>query len=288
MKIADIIKLANMPELYEPGNAIMWTDSHISKQLLDVHLNTNIDLASRKLNTIHRTVGWLLTQSNKKKLKILDLGCGPGLYAEILASEGHQVTGIDFSENSISYAQHEANIKKLDIQYHNENYLKWDFPENEFDLVLLVFTDFGVLLPKERDQLLRMIKRGLATEGIFVFDVLNDNAIESKLSPNGWEAAEQGFWDNKPYLALSESYLYKEAKVILYQHIIIDEEETIKTYRFWNHFFSNSDLDEILLRHGFENIRFHSDVLPSGDGYEGNEVTFCIAGRNPKTVNQKK
>ena len=48
MKIADIINNSSKPKLYEKGDSVMWTDSHISKQLLDVHLNEHIDLASRK------------------------------------------------------------------------------------------------------------------------------------------------------------------------------------------------------------------------------------------------
>ncbi len=36
------------PELYTQGTSFMWTDEHISKQLLDVHLNVDTDLASRK------------------------------------------------------------------------------------------------------------------------------------------------------------------------------------------------------------------------------------------------
>jgi hypothetical protein len=52
---------------------------------------------------------------------------------------------------------------------------------------------------------------------------------------------------NKPYIALSESHIYEEEKVILYQHILLDEQENIDIYRFWTHFFSQSGLFGFIL-----------------------------------------
>ena len=102
MKITEIISQCEKPELYKKGTSFMWTDEHISKQLLNVHLNVDIDLGSRKKSTIKKTANWILnTQKEKGKLAILDLGCGPGLYIEIFAEKGHKVTGIDISKNSI-------------------------------------------------------------------------------------------------------------------------------------------------------------------------------------------
>jgi predicted TPR repeat methyltransferase len=37
--------------------------------------------------------------------RILDLGCGPGLYTQRLASLGHTCVGIDISPASIAYAR---------------------------------------------------------------------------------------------------------------------------------------------------------------------------------------
>lgn len=104
---------------------------------------------------------------------------------------------------------------------------------------------------------------------------LNAN-IKDKLSPRNWEALPKGFWSEKPYQALSESYPYEEEKVILDQHILLDD-ASIKTYRFWNHFFSESDLSEILTAFDFKNISFHSQVIPDGVGYRSEDVTFCIS-----------
>jgi len=93
-----IMGLSVKPELYQKGTAVMWTDAYISKQLLEVHLNPEVDLASRKKKTIESTVKWILEKAGKNNLKILDLGCGPGLYSQLLSEKGHTVTGVDFSD----------------------------------------------------------------------------------------------------------------------------------------------------------------------------------------------
>ena len=42
--------------------------------------------------------------SINKNSSVLDIGCGPGINAEIFTSHGHTVTGIDFSEKMITLA----------------------------------------------------------------------------------------------------------------------------------------------------------------------------------------
>jgi len=275
MNIQNIINNTQQPKLYEKGMAKMWTDEHISQQLLHVHLSKDVDLASRKMSTIEKTIDWILEQTDAQELNILDLGCGPGLYAELLAQKGHKVTGVDFSKCSIDYATSQAKEKKLNINYIHSDYLKLDLEENKFDLVLQIFTDFGVLLPDERSQLLQQVSKLLKPGGIFIFDVLNDKDLDLKISPNNWEAAEKGFWKDSPYVALSNSFLYKDEKVILYQHAVLNDKESIDTYRFWTHFFSRDDLENILSEHPFRNIRFYENVLPKGDMWNGDNVTFC-------------
>ena len=280
MNLLDIISKIEKPKIYEKGTAFMWTDEHISKQLLNVHLNPDIDLGSRKMSTIEKTANWILdTQKEKGKLNILDLGCGPGLYTEIFAKAGHNITGIDISKNSIEYAKKSAQDKKLDIAYLNSSYLETDLESDKYDLVVLIFTDLGVLMPAERDSLLEMIFRVLKKGGSFIFDVLKDKEIEKKTSPKTWEASNNGFWKESPYLALSESFLYQEEKVILFQHIIIDTEENIETYRFWTHFFSQTDVQKMLDTHSFIDVIFKEDILPEGGMWNGDNVIFAMVSK---------
>ena len=275
----DLLKYTMKPDLYEKGTAVMWTDPYISQQLLQIHLNPELDLASRKYSTIESTAKWVLSKASKERMNILDLGCGPGLYSEIFTNEGHIVTGVDFSKNSIDYAIQEADKKGLNITYMHQNYLELDVPDNHFDLATLIYCDLGPLLPFERDQLLANIKKALKPEGVLILDVLNDKNLESKVSPKSWEITEKGFWRDGPCLALSESLLYNEEKVILSQYIIVEESNT-DIYRFWTHFFSHNDLIEILSPYDFADISFHEDVLPEGDIWNGDNVTFCIATNN--------
>lgn len=280
MNLVDIISKIEKPKIYEKGTAFMWTDEHISKQLLNVHLNPDIDLGSRKRSTIEKTANWILdTQKGKGKLNILDLGCGPGLYTEIFAKAGHNITGIDISKNSIEYAKKSAQDKKLDITYLNSSYLETDLESDKYDLVVMIFTDLGVLMPTERESLLEKIFRVLKKGGTFIFDVLKDKEIEKKTSPRTWEASNNGFWKESPYLALSESFLYQEEKVILFQHIIVDAEKNIETYRFWTHFFSQTDVQKMLDAHNFIDVKFKEDILPEGDMWNGDNVIFAMVSK---------
>ncbi len=275
MKIKEIVNIIEKPNLYEKGTSFMWTDPHISKQLLQVHLNPDIDLGSRKKSTIEKTANWILdTKKDNDKLNILDLGCGPGLYTEIFAQSGHKVTGIDISQNSIDYATKSAKEKELTIDYQNGSYLDVDLGQEKFDLIVLIYTDLGALLPSEREMLLTKIHKALRKGGTFIFDVLKDKDINEKLSPKTWEANEIGFWKEAPYLALSESFLYEKEKVILFQHNIINNNEKIETYRFWTHFFSREDVRGMLEQIDFKNIEFREDILPESDMWNGDNVIF--------------
>lgn len=73
---------------------------------------------------------------DKEVLKILDAGCGPGFFPIILGEEGHEVTGIDITENMIARAKEnvEANGQKAELMTMDCQDLK--FEDNTFDLVI--------------------------------------------------------------------------------------------------------------------------------------------------------
>lgn len=265
--------LTQKPDLYTPGTAVMWTDPHISKMLLDIHLSRETDLASRKPQAIEITIDWISDLLPHGRMDILDLGCGPGLYAERLARLGHRVTGIDFSRTAIDHAGASAKDKGLDITYVHQDYLTLD-DACRYDLIMMIFTDFGVLFPDQQASLLDRVWRALKPGGSFVFDVLNTG-----WRPDGiraWEACEKGFWRPHPYLLLSETFSYESDRVYLSQHLVADGNGT-KIYRFYTHAFDNDRVTTLLKSHGFGRISQKKDLLPDSDLYRARDLTFFSA-----------
>lgn len=272
-----IRKLSEKPKLYERGSSVMWTDPHISKQLLELHLNPEHDVASRNQRKIELTVDWVLSHFNKPGLEILDLGCGPGLYAELMAQKGNMVTGVDFSIHSIRYASRQAKEKQLSVNYLNQNYLDLDFVDR-FDLVILIYVDFCVLLPDERDKVLRNIHRALKKGGLFIFDVINEKNIDTKVIPPSWEVRETGFWKDTPYIALTNGYHFPEAKVTANHHIVIGDDDKVDTYIFWHHYYSTKEMTGILEANGFSDIKYNDHVLADAiECTSDGDITFYAA-----------
>ena len=277
MDVNRLINVTKRPEVYEKGDSVMWTDEYVSKQLLNIHLNPDIDAASRKPESIERTLKFIDGLCSRERADILDLGCGPGLYTEKLAEKGRRVTGVDFSENSISYARKHADEKGLDIEYVCKNYLELDY-ENRFDLVIIVYTDFGVLLPEERTRFLENVYRALKPGGIFVFDVINDRNLDEKFpGQRTWSFENGGFWMPEPYLELMNGVRYPEKKVFLKQHLVIDESGNVKDYRFWVHHFSPDDMKKVLSEKNFKSIEHFENILPAESIWDGENISFYKA-----------
>ncbi|MEA5114993.1 MAG: methyltransferase domain-containing protein [Geobacteraceae bacterium] len=275
MNIERLVKYVNIPQLYESETDAMWTDPYISKQLLQFHIDPDNDMASRGKAKIDLIVNWMLSEVCKGKLEILDLGCGPGLYAEALAKKGHHVTGIDFSKTSIDYAKESSNRNGLKNDYICMNYL--DFNENnKYDLAALIYLDFCVLKPGEREKVLLNVYKALKPNGTFIFDTVNSENIEEKTLKESWEVCQKGFWSDRPYLVLNRGAHYQEAKVLLNQHIVIDEDENIRNYLFWSTYYEYEDIEPILRQTGFRNIQKHENVLPQSDMWNGENVDFYV------------
>lgn len=61
--LSSILDCSEKPQLFELGETHFWDDPHISKSMLEAHLNPDTDAASRKRVTIGKTIACFAQQS---------------------------------------------------------------------------------------------------------------------------------------------------------------------------------------------------------------------------------
>lgn len=261
MNLELIMQLRQKPDPFTPGEPLFWDDPHISAQMLKWHLDPDNDVASRRPETIQRTVNWLVAALGLEAGdSVLDMGCGPGLYTTRLAEKGLRVTGVDYSRRSIAYATQYAGEHHLDISYRYQNYLTLE-DENQYEAILLIYGDFCPLSTEQREKLLGNVQRALKPGGYFVFDVTTPTHRQKNGNKNGWYAAETGFWKPGPHLVLEEGFTYPEQSIFLDQYIVIEASSEISVYRNWYQDFSRETITAELEQADFVVQNVWNDLL---------------------------
>lgn len=215
----------------------LWTDPHIAQQMLKTHLDQNTDLASRRLSFIEASVRWLQQRFNiGPGTRLADFGCGPGLYTTRLAQLGAEVTGVDFSANSLAYAKETAVSQNLPIDYIHTNYLEFQ-SDQRFDLITLIYCDFCALSPAQRQTLLGIFRNHLADGGAIVLDV--HSLVEFARFEEGVSYGRNqsgNFWTDEDYFSFTNQFKYEAERVTLDKYSIFTSTRSFAVYNWLQHF----------------------------------------------------
>ena len=263
MKLSEIIRRNLAPKPWEEGEKIPWNDPDFSRRMLKEHLSQKHDAASRRTRTIQKHVDWIHNfVLEGTPSRILDLGCGPGLYCARLAELGHACHGIDFGPVSIEYA----------VQHAPENctYLLGDIRTTDFgsgyELVMFIFGEFNVFKPEEAELILSKARAALSPRGKLLLEVTTDDAVyELGHQPATWYSAENELFADKPYLCLMESFWDDELSVAIERYYIVDAASgEASRYSASTQAYTEEKFREMLISAGFSNI----EIYPSLSGKE--------------------
>ncbi len=264
--------ISGKPELYAQSTAKFWNDEHISKGMLKAHLDPEQDAASRNHEFIGRSADWITRVAPPSQYtELLDLGCGPGLYAEKLTRCGYHVTGIDYSSRSLEYARNNAEQNHLEINYRYQDYQEISYHE-QFDVITLIYCDFSVFSDSGRKKLLDKIWRALKPNGKFIVDVFTPEEYQDRKESREWSYSEGGFWNEKPHICLDSRYFYEEGATRLDQTVVITG-DTIECYNLWDHTFTADELKSDLCTAGFHTVDFYGDA--AGADYMPDSKLLC-------------
>lgn len=129
-----------------------------------------------KMRTEYYPKGWFFNEhlempatlsllGNVRGKKILDFGCGTGIYAKLLTKKGAKIKGFDISSEMIEIAKREN--PKLDLKV--GSVYKIPFKE-KFDIVI---SSLAVHYVSDWGKMFKQIKKVLKKDGIFVFSTGN-------------------------------------------------------------------------------------------------------------------
>ena len=255
----------------------LWTDKHTSEQMLSFHLNEQVDLSSRNRAFITRSVEWITSHFKLGPgKKIADFGCGPGLYSTKLAQKQADVTGIDFSKNSVQYAREIASKQGLTIRYVNQNYLEFE-SNDRFDLILMIMCDFCALSPVQRRQMLNKFHTLLEPGGFVLLDVYSLTAFDQREGAAMYEAnLLNGFWSPDKYYGFLNTFKYESEKVVLDKYTIVEAARTRTVYN-WLQYFSPEALEREFKACGFVTEKLYSDV--AGAPFDPESGEFAIVAK---------
>jgi len=201
-----IDQAAGEETLWDGAYKIPWDDLDFSRRMLAEHLSQEHDLASRKQQMIRTQVRWIHEHiCNNTPARLLDIGCGPGLYIEQLAALDYDCCGIDFSPASIEYAKSHLGDKAKLIQ---DDIRSVEFGST-YDLAMMVFGEFNVFSPNECRKILKKTFEALSPGGILLLEAHTFEAVERiGRAPNSWYKSGPGLlglFSDDPHICLMKT-----------------------------------------------------------------------------------
>jgi SAM-dependent methyltransferase len=274
LNLMDVICRQSVPKPWAEGEKIPWNAPDFSRRMLDEHLSQEHDAASRRFEVIDKHVEWIHDRVLQgSPARILDLGCGPGLYTSRLARLGHRCVGIDFSPASIAYAREQAEEAGLECTYVHQDIRTADYGDG-YGLVMLVFGEFNVFRPGEARGILEKARRALVPNGLLLLEPHTfEVVVKIGKQPSSWYAAERGLFSDEPHICLQENFWDAKDHVAIERYYIIDAATgEVARHSASTQAYTDEEYRALLAECGFSKVAFYSSLDGSVDGPRGDLV----------------
>jgi len=274
MNLSTIINRQIPPDPWVEGEKIPWHDPAFSARMLAEHLSQEHDAASRRSAIIDRQVAWIHHHLLAgQRTKILDLGCGPGLYTSRLARLGHTCLGVDFAPASIAYARRQAEEEGLACQYIQADVRAADYGSG-YGLAMMIHGEINVFQRRDARRILSKAKEALDPQGLLLLEA-HSLAMVREIGQKGrrWYSARSGLFSGRPHLYLQENHWNQERQVAVERYYIIDGETArVERYAAATQAYSRDEYRALLEESGFDQVTFHASLAgpedePAQKGY---------------------
>ncbi len=221
------------PEPFVDCGNLPWNDPDVSKRILEIHLSQDTDQASRREDIILSESAFLdgvVRSLTGEGQRILDIGCGPGLYATELAKFGHRVVGVDFAPAAIEYGQKQLAGTGLPIEYIEGDIREMEFEPESFDACFYNYAMPNANTRADLTTLTEKIARWLRPGGVYISELLTIEGLKCDLTKE-WDTFEHSAFSSRSHLWLDEKIWHEPTMSQVYRVYLIDlETGDVKEY----------------------------------------------------------
>ncbi len=279
--LLDIVHRIPNPAPWTEGDNIPWNDPDFSERMLAEHFSQDHDLASRRSATIDEHVEWIFsTVLDGRPGRLLDLGCGPGLYAHRLSARGCECVGMDFSPASIRHAGEAAAADDLPCRFVLAD-LRDEAFGNGFDLVMMIYGQFNVFPRRRGLEILRKAHAAIVPGGRLLLEVQSAKLVQrgGESGPN-WYSAPSGLFSDEPHLVLQENFWDAEAAASTARFLVIDAQTaSVNSYALSNEAYTEDELNDALHMAGFGEVEHFPSL--TGSAAEAEAGLPVVVARRP-------
>lgn len=266
------------PWAQRDGN-LPWNDPAFSQRMLREHLDESHGAASRVTAERQQQLEWLWQKLDLHAGDhVLDVTCGPGLYAVPLAERGCRVTGVDFSPAAIAYARDLAQQRGVAARctFIEQDVRTVSFGAAAAAAALLLYGQLAVFRRDEAQALLTAVAAGLRPGGRLCVELLNADKVD-KAPGTWWFTDDKGLWGERPFLHLGERYWLADERIAVERFYIIDLETAgCQEIVLCDQTYEVDEMAAMLRRAGFAAV----DVYPAWGGlplYDADEWIVYVA-----------
>lgn len=277
MDLSLITKRSRQPAPWQEGDNIPWGEPGFSRRMLKYHLAQNTDAASRRQEKIDRHVAWIHSEMlESRPAKVLDLGCGPGLYTTALAKLGHTCLGIDLGPASIDYARELVSREGLVRAEHICGDARTvDYGEG-FDLAMWIFGEFNCLRVEHAELVLRKCHAALRPGGRLLLEPHTFAGIKAMgHEPQEWWASESGLFGDGPHVVVREAFWDETVPAATHRYFVIPAGGCVEAFCSSYMAYTDEAYVALLERCGFSEVT----LLPSLGGVEQENLFAVTAVR---------
>jgi len=268
---------------WRDGVNLPWDDPAFSERMLREHLDQSHGAASRQRPELLRQVDWLWERlALQPGARLLDITCGPGLYAVEFARRGVDVTGIDFSPASIRYAKEQAAQQGVAERCRFiQSDVRAELPRHAghgYDAATFIYGQLAVFTRAEAAALLAAVAQALRPAGRLALELLDFARIDKSAS-TWWFSDDKGLWGDAPFLNLGERFWDAEQRASIDRFFVIRlHSGEMEEIGLSDNGYESDELLALLQGSGFA----HAWAYPAWDGldlYDAAEWVAYVAQR---------